>query len=319
MRIIRLQAGQRYKNWESKGYKVTKDCVQKLAENLVYEIVQQGTQKVTRTDIEKWMQTTPTFLIILEHIFQHLYSFRTKDDPSIKKYEKCLLPEPDLLVNTPQYSPLIDISQITFINTTLPADYRDKWRFLFSSQIHGESFSTLLGRIINQGSTIFIIEDSNGFMFGGFAPAEWTLSPKFVGDDTSFLFTLKPKMRSFSSTGYNDHFQYLNLHQQTMPNGLGMGGQFDFWGLWLDSDYGNGHSSESCTTFKNYLQMSSDKNFKIKNLEVWGVGELPAKDEDEEGSKQRSILDGNHETKAILELAGRKQYSDGYREEDPDE
>lgn len=27
-------------------------------------------------------------------------------------------------------------------------------------------------------------------------------------------------MRVFVTTGYNDHYQYLNLHQQTMPNGL---------------------------------------------------------------------------------------------------
>lgn len=77
-----------------------------------------------------------------------------------------------------------------------------------------------LGRIINQGPSVLIIEDKNGYMFGGFAPVSWNLSPKWVGDDSSFLFTLTPKMRIFPSTGYNDHYQYLNLNQQTMPNGM---------------------------------------------------------------------------------------------------
>lgn len=78
----------------------------------------------------------------------------------------------------------------------------------------------VVGRIVNQGPSVLVVEDRNGYMFGGFAPANWSLSPNFFGDDSSFLFTLAPRMRIFPSTGYNQHFQYLNLHQQTMPNGL---------------------------------------------------------------------------------------------------
>lgn len=55
----------------------------------------------------------------------------------------------------------------------------------------------------------------------------------------------------------------------------GMGGQFEYWGLWLDSEYGHGECSESCTTFKNYTQLSARKNFEIRNIEVWAVGEKP--------------------------------------------
>lgn len=73
---------------------------------------------------------------------------------------------------------------------------------------------------MNQGPSVLIVEDTNGYKFGGFAPANWSLGPNFFGDDSSFLFTLAPKMRIFHSSGYNQHFQYLNLHQQTMPNGL---------------------------------------------------------------------------------------------------
>lgn len=67
---------------------------------------------------------------------------------------------------------------------------------------------------------MLIVEDKNGYIFGGFAPANWTVGPNFFGDNTSFLFTLAPRMRIFPSTGYNEHYQYLNLHQQTMANGL---------------------------------------------------------------------------------------------------
>lgn len=58
-----------------------------------------------------------------------------------------------------------------------------------------------------------------------------------------------------------------------------MGGQFNYWGLWLDCEYGCGECSESCTTFKNYTQLSINKNFEIRNIEVWAVGEKPVKED----------------------------------------
>lgn len=81
----------------------------------------------------------------------------------------------------PDYPAFTDISQMLFINSNLPSDFRVKWRFLFSSQIHGESFSTLMGRIMDQGPNVIIVEDTNGYIFGGFASDSWSLSPKFTG------------------------------------------------------------------------------------------------------------------------------------------
>lgn len=57
----------------------------------------------------------------------------------------------------------------------------------------------------------------------------------------------------------------------------GMGGQHDYWGLWFDSEYGKGECSETCTTFKSYVQLGVNKNFTIRNIEVWAVGEKPVK------------------------------------------
>ncbi|KAJ6624117.1 MTOR-associated protein MEAK7, partial [Pseudolycoriella hygida] len=290
IRSLRLQLGPQYKSWESKGFRVVKECVQKLAESLACEVVQPNTQKVTRSDAERWLQQSPTFLRMLEHVFLHLYHHRpttTKNPQEDKEVmairrrsvvsDAKLLPFCEGLQYVPDYPAFTDISQMLFINSNLPMDFRVKWRFLFSSQIHGESFSTLMGRIMDQGPSVIICEDTDGYIFGGFAPDSWALSPNFVGNETAFLFTLRPKMRCFQSTGYNDHYQYLNLHQQTMPNGLGMGGQFNYWGLWLDSEYGKGECSESCTTFRNYVQLGVNKNFTIRNIEVWAVGEKPVK------------------------------------------
>lgn len=43
-------------------------------------------------------------------------------------------------------------------------------------------------------------------------------------------------------------------------------------------EYGKGECSESCTTFRNYVQLGVNKNFTIRNIEVWAVGEKPVKD-----------------------------------------
>lgn len=35
---------------------------------------------------------------------------------------------------------------------------------------------------MDQGPSVIIVEDSNGYIFGGYAPSSWNLSPNFIGD-----------------------------------------------------------------------------------------------------------------------------------------
>lgn len=63
----------------------------------------------------------------------------------------------------------------------------------------------------------------------------------------------------------------INFNNPPSPNiiiGLGIGGQFKYWGLWIDSEYSNGECSETCTSYKNYIQLAATKSFKIRNIEV---------------------------------------------------
>ena len=55
-----------------------------------------------------------------------------------------------------------------------------------------------------------------------------------------------------------------------------MGGQLDYFGLWLSQEFGKGHSKAKsrCTTF-NSPQLSRSESFQIHGLEVWGVGPSP--------------------------------------------
>ncbi|XP_075225038.1 MTOR-associated protein MEAK7 [Lycorma delicatula] len=208
---------------------------------------------------------------------------------------------------------VLEPAHILHLNFLLPQDYQREWRFLFSTTTHGESFSMLLGKIIDKGPTIIVIVDDHHHMFGGFASQSWTLSPKFQGDVKCFLFTLLPEVKVFHPTGYNEHFMYLNYHQQSMPNGLGMGGQFNYWGLWLDGEFGGGQCSDVCTTYNKYTMLSENKKFLVKHLEIWGVGPAPLSSE--EKGERPGILDKDPTARKILELAGKPEHSAGLRGE----
>lgn len=41
-----------------------------------------------------------------------------------------------------------------------------------------------------------------------------------IGDPNCFLFQLAPQLGVYLTTGYNQHYMYLQQNAQTMPNGL---------------------------------------------------------------------------------------------------
>ena len=56
----------------------------------------------------------------------------------------------------------------------------------------------------------------------------------------------------------------------------GMGGQHGYFGLWIDVDFGKGHSKAkpTCTTYGS-PQLSAQEDFQFQKMEVWAVGEAP--------------------------------------------
>ena len=55
-----------------------------------------------------------------------------------------------------------------------------------------------------------------------------------------------------------------------------MGGQHGYFGLWLDSNFGSGHSRArpKCTTYGS-PQLSGEEDFSLHSMEVWAVGKPP--------------------------------------------
>ena len=307
-----------YASWSSIGCTVNTRRIGMRSLSLCEDLVKLG-DVLTVGQVENWFAQAATFKKIQAHVIQCLFlASQKKGDKNTgaRINDLNLLPICRGLENIPHFPSILGLGDVLFLNLSLPHDLRNEWRFLFSSQVHGESFSTLLGRITMQGATIIIVQDTDDHVFGAFASDSWSLGPNFVGNQTCFLFKLDPDILTFSASGYNNHFQYLNLHQQTMPNGLMIGGQLNYPGLWFDCEYGNGKSSISCTTFHNYVQLSGKENFKIKHLEVWGVGPIP--EVEEYVREPKSVLDQDSASKVMLELVGRKMHSDGLRDKPPE-
>ncbi|KAM6937358.1 MTOR-associated protein MEAK7 [Xenentodon cancila] len=215
---------------------------------------------------------------------------------------------------------LLDLPTLMFLAPQLPDSYSAPWRLVFSTLLHGESFTRMVAALTKRGPTLLLIKDTKGHVFGGFASHAWEVKPQFQGDSRCFLFTVFPSLRVYTATGYNQHFMYLNQNQQTMPNGLGMGGQHGYFGLWLDSDFGRGHSRArpKCTTYSS-PQLSGEEDFTLDSMEVWAVGKPPGPEEGEEGGCKKSILDVDPEVQAMMEMTGKTLHSQGLREPEEDQ
>lgn len=70
----------------------------------------------------------------------------------------------------------------------------------------------------------------------------------------------------------------------------------------------------SSSTFNNDCLCSSGKSFRFSSVEVWGVGGEGER-VTEAGVHPKSVLDSaSPEAKAVLEMMGKKEHSQGLRE-----
>ncbi|XP_024412019.2 MTOR-associated protein MEAK7 [Desmodus rotundus] len=211
-----------------------------------------------------------------------------------------------------EFESVLDVLSVIFVNSHLPREQQHRWHLLFSSELHGHSFAQLCGRIPRRGPCVLLLKDCDGHVFGGFASCSWEIKPQFQGDHRCFLFSILPSMAVHTCTGYNDHYMYLSQGQRTIPNGLGMGGQHNYFGLWIDVDFGKGHSKAkpTCTTY-NSPQLSAQEDFRFEKMEVWAVGDAS---QAQMAASSKSILDMNPEAQVLLQISGRTSHSEGLRE-----
>jgi hypothetical protein len=119
-------------------------------------------------------------------------------------------PEPELapvagvgLVHSPPVPPLVDdrggecssdllsVVEIAKLNQSIGST---EWKRLFSTAIHGTSFTRMVNGMSHKGASLLVVREraaddgTAGRVFGGFADTSWGSQPAFFGGSRCFLF-----------------------------------------------------------------------------------------------------------------------------------
>jgi hypothetical protein len=89
----------------------------------------------------------------------------------------------------------------------LPSIIKTKdWELLFTPNKDGVSMSTFYDRTKDWKLTLIVVQDTTGYIFGGYCTEYWKQSTKFYGTGENFLFTFRDgnKPTIFRWTGEND-------------------------------------------------------------------------------------------------------------------
>ncbi|KNC50638.1 uncharacterized protein AMSG_00800 [Thecamonas trahens ATCC 50062] len=211
----------------------------------------------------------------------------------------------------------------------LPAAQCREWIPRYSSARDGRSCFHVARTIVAAGPTLVFVCTRTGVVIGGYAPSSWRApGPSFYGTGNAFVFACSPaatQLEVWHATGRNDHYQYFNHGTQTLPNGLGMGGQLKFFGLFVDASFETGES-RTCSTFGSPQLHGADAasaTFELVSLDVYAVDRSAMVAAAEAAAEAAaagdgSVLAGNKDVRALLEMAGVRMHSDGIRELDED-
>ncbi|XP_070962127.1 TLD domain-containing protein 2-like isoform X1 [Oncorhynchus clarkii lewisi] len=164
-------------------------------------------------------------------------------------------------------SSLLHIGQLCQLNEHLPARLEQcPWSLVYSTQRHGTSLGTLyksMGGMDCSTSTLTVIRDNCGQVFGAFCPTTLRISLSYYGTGHTFLFSFSPQLQVYKWKFSNSFFV------KGSPDYLAFGGGGGLFGLWLDDGLIRGQSHR-CDTFDNDVLSSSD-DFLINDLEVWAI------------------------------------------------
>jgi hypothetical protein len=244
--------------------------------------------KVSSAEFESWATSTPAFLCLVQLAAEHALLQGQDVDVSKRRLDHLASPAihssnnkklfGDLnfsrLMNPYDYfmltlyMPASALSWSDYERTQRKVDHDVQHELLFSSRKDGTSWQVFVSRLVGQGATLILLKSKDGNVFGGYADEAFELKTDWFGNSSNFLFRLGDSDVWDGVSGTNDHYQYLCWGKKTFPNGLGMGGQFDYAGLWVDADFLHGHSRAGplCTTYSS-PQLSADQSFLIDEVE----------------------------------------------------
>ncbi|XP_052172864.1 uncharacterized protein LOC127788521 isoform X4 [Diospyros lotus] len=236
--------------------------------------------------------------------------------PSVRRYLGSLLSPSDSGRPGSQVPRLLHMQHVDSDSLLLKKEYAwliggalthpelNEWKLLYHSTYNGLSFSTFLGNILNdKGPTVLIVKDKEGYVYGGCASQPWERHADFYGDMKSFLFQLYPTASIFRPTGANNNLQWcaVNFSSENIPNGIGFGGQVTHFGLFLSSNFDQGHTF-ACTTFGSPC-LSKTSIIYPDVIECWGVVTKGTQQE-RQGAPKGTVLERFKEDRHMLNMVG---------------
>lgn len=178
--------------------------------------------------------------------------------------------------------PLLREAMAALLSDYLPVVLRVagnvEWRLAYTPKVHGVSIQTFYRMLGTDATTVLIVRDSTGNVFGGFGTQPWTPGGLhgFFGTGESFVFSFGAaaaeeshlQLRCYTWCGHasNQFFQYADHEYFAMG-----GGAEGRHALAIKDDFLHGFSHRS-STFEN-APLSSQEEFVISDLEVWALRE----------------------------------------------
>lgn len=248
--------------------------------------------KISQSEFNHWIQRTSALTGLFQLVVTRMLMGKD-DDSDLHKKRLSNTASPQIqqhsnetiqLFGKDKFSSLLNPFDYFLLTLYLPrnalswSDYeRDQRKvshgvqhdLLFSSRRDGMSWQNFVSRMVGQGATLTVVKSKDGSLFGAYADDAWESRTDWYGNSSNFLFRLSGgNYGAWVGTTANDHYQYLCWGKKSLPNGLGLGGQFEYAGLWIDSDFIHGHSRAGplCTTYAS-PQVSTSENFIVDEVE----------------------------------------------------
>mmetsp|Transcript_34189 Transcript_34189/g.61036 ORF Transcript_34189/g.61036 Transcript_34189/m.61036 type:complete len:216 (-) Transcript_34189:266-913(-) len=196
----------------------------------------------------------------------------------------------------------------------MPAGQRKSWELLFHSDKNGKSFNTFMACVCGRGATLMLVTDKAGNTFGGFAGQPWAKAGTFTGDFSCFVFSVRPATAIYRPSGVNENFQWCGQGFNSLPNGVGFGGQSGYYAVFVDDTLDKGMTRQAATY--NNPAFAEEQLFEVDTVECWLVE--PSEEELEQREKQGTAMDRFRETNKFLSITGVQQdHSAAYRDDRP--
>jgi len=178
------------------------------------------------------------------------------------------------------------------IYTAIPKRYQIKrsMTLLYSLRMHGSSLRTFYSRS-EVGSSfqqpqVLVIRDDMDNIFGAFVTEAFHTSNHFYGDGECFLWKVDVNQSNVYGSNIIKIFKWSEKNYFCVfsnDDHISLGAGDGHSGLYLDANLCNG-SSSPCDTFNNEV-LSSEKDFKIIDVELWGYTDMIER----ENTRRRTI------------------------------